>query len=147
MFCLNVKSQSLSEDFFFFFFFEIFLCYSFCFCNLIRQVSPVYYFLFRFILLVQHYLLYRCKTYWEYLSKQRFHQKRYRNLDIELSLMNRTWRKWSMLFGFPAGIYVLKVNYRNTKARCWICSKLTIKALERRRSLHSGVFVVNFEHI
>ena len=27
----------------------------------------------------------------------------------------------------PAGIYLLKVNNRNTRARCEICSKLTIK--------------------
>ena len=28
---------------------------------------------------------------------------------------------------FAAGIYLFKVNNRNTKARCLICSKLTIK--------------------
>ena len=38
----------------------------------------------------------------------------------------------------PAGIYLLKVNNRNTRTRCEICSKLTIK---------TGVFIVNFEHI
>ena len=27
---------------------------------------------------------------------------------------------------FPAGIYLLKVNNRNTRTRCEICSKLTI---------------------
>ena len=36
---------------------------------------------------------------------------------------------------FPAGIYLLKVNNRNIRARCGICSKLTIK------------IIVNFEHI
>ena len=40
---------------------------------------------------------------------------------------------------FPAGIYLLKVNNRNTRTRCEICSKLTIKT--------PGVFIVNFEHI
>ena len=40
----------------------------------------------------------------------------------------------------PAGIYLLKVNNRNTRARCEICSKLTIKT-------PSGVFSVNFENI
>ena len=45
----------------------------------------------------------------------------------------------------PAGIYLLKVNNKNTKTRCEICSKLTIKTLRHWR--HSGVFVVNFEHI
>ena len=43
---------------------------------------------------------------------------------------------------FPAGIYLLKVNNRNTRARCQICSKLTIKPIPR-----SVVFIVNFEHI
>ena len=28
---------------------------------------------------------------------------------------------------FPAGIYLLKVNNRNTRIRCEICSKLAIK--------------------
>ena len=32
----------------------------------------------------------------------------------------------------PAGIYLLKVKNRNTRTRCEICSKLTIKTLERR---------------
>ena len=44
----------------------------------------------------------------------------------------------------PAGIYLLKVNNRNTRIWCEICSKLTIKTPERHCS---GVFVVNFEHI
>ena len=42
-------------------------------------------------------------------------------------------------------IYLLKVNNRNTRTRCKICSKLTIKLPERRR--RSGNFIVNFEHI
>ena len=33
---------------------------------------------------------------------------------------------------FPAGIYLLKVNNRNTRTGCEICSKLTIKTPERR---------------
>ena len=47
----------------------------------------------------------------------------------------------------PAGIYLLKVNNRNTRTRCEICSKLTIKIPERRHKRRSGVFIVNFEHI
>ena len=43
----------------------------------------------------------------------------------------------------PAGIYLFKVNNRNTRTRCEICSKLTLQIAE----LHSGVFVVKFEHI
>ena len=41
------------------------------------------------------------------------------------------------LFGlfayFPAGICLLKVNNRNTRTKCEICSKLTIKTPERRQ--------------
>ena len=33
----------------------------------------------------------------------------------------------------PAGIYLLKVNNRNTITKCEICSKLTIKTPERRQ--------------
>ena len=47
----------------------------------------------------------------------------------------------------PAGIYLIKVNNRNTRARCEVCSKLIIKTPERRQWRHSGVFIVNFEHI
>ena len=42
---------------------------------------------------------------------------------------------------FPAGIYLLKVNNRNNRARCELCLKLTIKTPER---IHC---IVNFEHI
>ena len=41
-----------------------------------------------------------------------------------------------------ASNYMFQVNNRNTRTRCDICSKLTIKI--RRRS---GVFTVNFEYI
>ena len=33
----------------------------------------------------------------------------------------------SIQYAFPAGIYLLKFKYRNTRTRCEICSKLTIK--------------------
>ena len=51
------------------------------------------------------------------------------------------------LASIPAGIYLLKVNNRNTRAKFEICSKLTIKIPERRQWRHSGIFIVNFEHI
>ena len=47
----------------------------------------------------------------------------------------------------PAGIYLLKVNNRNTRERCEICSKLLIKIPERRHWRRSGIFIINFEHI
>ena len=50
------------------------------------------------------------------------------------------------LNNFPAAIYLLEVNNRNTRTRCLICSRLTINTLELRQRRHSGVFIVNFEH-
>ena len=38
----------------------------------------------------------------------------------------------SLLKPFPTNIYLFKVNNGNTKKRCKMCSKLTIKAPERR---------------
>ena len=35
----------------------------------------------------------------------------------------------------PAMIYLFKVNNRNTRKRCQICSKLTIKIPERRHKV------------
>ena len=48
---------------------------------------------------------------------------------------------------YPAGNYMFRVNSRNTRTRCKICSKLTIKTPERRHWRRSGVFIVNFEYI
>ena len=52
---------------------------------------------------------------------------------------------------FPAGIYLLNVNNRNTRTKCEICSKLTIKTPERRHRPYftpcSSVSIVNFEHV
>ena len=47
----------------------------------------------------------------------------------------------------PVGIYLLKVNSRNTRTSCEICSKLTVKTPQQRHWRRSGVFIVNFEHI
>ena len=44
----------------------------------------------------------------------------------------------------PADIYLLKINNRNTKRRCEICSKLTIKTTETRCS---SVSIFSFEHV
>ena len=48
---------------------------------------------------------------------------------------------------YPTGIYLLKDNNRNTRTRCEICSKLTIKIPKRREWCRSGIFTVIFEHI
>ena len=47
----------------------------------------------------------------------------------------------------PANTYLFKVNNKNTRKRCKICSKLIIKTQERRQWHRSGVFIVTFEHI
>ena len=54
----------------------------------------------------------------------------------------------------PYPAEMLKVNNRNARTKWEICSKLTIKTPERRPKTperrqwhHSGVFIVNFEHI
>ena len=46
------------------------------------------------------------------------------------------------------GIYLLKVNNRNTRTRCEICSKLTLKTPERRqwRSLVPLLLIFNIFH-
>ena len=49
--------------------------------------------------------------------------------------------------GNSGGNCMFKVNNRNTRTRCEICSKLTIKTPERRQWRRSGFFIVNFEHI
>ena len=45
-------------------------------------------------------------------------------------------REWSYN---PANIYLMKVSDRNTRKTCEICSKLTVKILERRQRF-SDVF-------
>ena len=66
---------------------------------------------------------------------------------MELLLPRNNDNKVKYLTPHPAGIYLLKVNNRNTRTRCEICSKLTIKTPERCHWRCSGVFVVNFGHI
>ena len=44
---------------------------------------------------------------------------------------------------FAVGNYMFTVNNRNTRTRCKICSKLTIRILERC----SSVSIVNFEQV
>ena len=47
----------------------------------------------------------------------------------------------------PTNIYLCKVNNRNSRTKCEICSKLTIKTPKQRQWRHSSVFIVNYEHI
>ena len=50
-------------------------------------------------------------------------------------------------YSIPVVIYLLKVNNRNTRRRCEICSKLTVKTQEQSQWRRFCVFIVNFEHI
>ena len=52
-----------------------------------------------------------------------------------------------IVYSDPAGNYLLKVNNRNTRTRCEICSKLAIKTPEPRQWHRSVVFTVNFDNI
>ena len=47
----------------------------------------------------------------------------------------------------PANIYLFKINDRNIRKWWEVCSKLTIKPLERHHWRRSGVFLVNFKQI
>ena len=58
------------------------------------------------------------------------------------------WADQRFILGhLPAGICLLKINNINNRARCEICSKLTIKTPEWCYWHRSAVFIVNFEHI
>ena len=48
---------------------------------------------------------------------------------------------------FPAGMYSVSFNNKNTKTMCKACSKLTMKTPEERKWRRSGVFTVDFEQI
>ena len=53
-----------------------------------------------------------------------------------------TWKRSCEMRNYiSAGIYLLKVNKRNTRTRSEICSELTIK------TPHSGVSIVTFEQV
>ena len=65
---------------------------------------------------------------------------------IELS-MDMSLHGWSLHFcmqlEYQVGIYMFKVNNRNTRARCAICSELTIKTPERRHLAWDQVVMVS----
>ena len=63
------------------------------------------------------------------------------NFNIIPSTCHIEWKT------FPADIYLFQFNYRNTRKRCEICSKLSIETQERRQWSRSCVFIVNFQYI
>ena len=64
-----------------------------------------------------------------------------KNFCVWLLLKKAMWIALSSGKISPAGNYMIKVNNRNTRTRCEICSKLTTQ------QRHSGIFIVNSEHI
>ena len=78
-----------------------------------------------------------------------------KNLDVKNSLMCGGSKylcplqfssNYSNCIIFPTANYMFKVNNRNTRTRCELCSKLTINTPEWRQQRRSDVFIVNFEH-
>ena len=65
------------------------------------------------------------------------------NLIFFMKLKSTAYTFLYELIPLPANKHLLKVNNRNTRVRCEICSSLTIKAPERRQCRRSGVFIVN----
>ena len=49
-----------------------------------------------------------------------------------LKVKSRVTNIMLIRISYPVGIYLLKVNNRNSRATCEICSKLAIKTPERR---------------
>ena len=66
---------------------------------------------------------------------------------MHIFLFETTWvsKKFMCRRVFPANNYLFKVNNRNTRKRCEICSKLTIKT--RKTWTSFCFFTVNFEHV
>ena len=85
-----------------------------------------------------------CSYSYSYLVNLRYPM---RNSDMSSSKDYKSREENYLLYWchFPAGIYLLIVNNRNTITRFEICSKFTIKTLERRHC--SSVFIVKFEHV
>ena len=83
--------------------------------------------------ILNHIFLSKCHNLWIYVRS------------------DTTGESTSSLFPFhPAGIYLLKVNSRNTRIRCEICSKLTIKTPERLWTFFapcSSVSINKFEQV
>ena len=67
--------------------------------------------------------------------------------DCGTSLLKQYALKISVLRSYPANIYLLKVNNRNIRTWCEICSKLTIKTPERHHVvLLSLLLTLNIFH-
>ena len=77
---------------------------------------------------------------------------RLNSLNIRREIRRQTHVKFYKIlpgncFPFPACNYIIKVTNRNTRTRCEICSKLTIKTPKQRHWRRSTVFIDNSERI
>ena len=68
------------------------------------------------------------------------------NIDVITIIIQKRVTHFWRLKCFLAGIYLLKVNNRNTRKKYEICSKLTTNTPERLHWNRSSVFIVNLEH-
>ena len=85
--------------------------------------------------------MYAWKVYWEILHLVR----RARIMLICSPLNVKMFQRWGLSFFFnPAGIYLLKVNNRNTRAKVWNMFKVNNKDT---KTAPFSVFIVNFEHV
>ena len=93
---------------------------------------------------------------WFALSLKNYHLLLYRNITLNVhgSWMQKFHSSFIFLFvsrfsftGTKSTFTCSKSSNRNTRKRCKICSKLTMKIPKRHHCCRSGVFIVNFEHI
>ena len=84
------------------------------------------------------------KTMWKLclFTKFPYQEIRWNYATLRSVIYDKLHSVYKGLSWFPVGIYLLKVNNRNTRTRSEICSKLTIKTPKRRQWI-----IVNFENI
>ena len=100
---------------------------------------------FETVLITSFILLLTCKPtlliYAKYMHSIKNYQELRSFIRFAVKLTRNTFRYFTRLFSkkwlllYPAGIYLFNVSNRNTRKRCEICSKLTIKTPERRQFL------------
>ena len=101
---------------------------------------PLFYCVIFFVLLCYIYMIY----IW-YLEYQKLIPPDLGNSgNFDLSLRGFLWLPH---FSQHLPINVHQFNYRNTRKRCEICTRLTIKTPERCNWRRFSVVIVNFEHI
>ena len=92
-------------------------------------------------------ILYNQAYFWIYLYK--INVLRLNSIVIERAFVTDELLRKKKFWNTPMLVnsYLFKVNSRNTRKRCEIYSKLTIKISQRHRSRHSGFFTANNEYI